>query len=35
MANIMLKTNQMAEEHERLNGKPKHIVLPESDEHHS
>lgn len=28
MANINLQTHRMADENDRLNGKPKHIVLP-------
>jgi hypothetical protein len=35
MANINMQTHRVAEENDRLNGKPKHIVLPESDENHS
>lgn len=35
MAQINIQGNPMQEEHDRLNGKPKHIVLPESDENNS
>ncbi len=35
MASLNIQTGRMAEENERLNGKPKHIVLPESDEHNT